>query len=218
MSRIKQIFDLPDWPDLRYEDEARSAGHALVCGIDEAGRGPLAGEVVAAAVILPAGYELAGLHDSKKLTAKRRESLYEQLMADDSVLKSIASATVEEVDRINILKATHLAMGRAARGLGLDGLYCLIDGLAVPQFPFDSQNLVKGDARSLSISAASVLAKVWRDGQMKQLDELYPQYGFARHAGYGTKAHMEAIAKYGITPHHRRSFGPVAQRCLALEF
>lgn len=203
---------------MQYESAARAQGYTRICGIDEAGRGPLAGPVVAAAVILPMGYELPGLNDSKKLTARRRELLYEALMADERVQKSIASADVREIDELNILRATHLAMQRAALGLTPRPDYCLIDGLAVPGFPLTSHNLVKGDARSLSIAAASILAKVTRDRYMKQLDTLFPQYGFARHAGYGTKAHMQAIHQYGITEHHRRSFAPVAQMGLPLEF
>jgi ribonuclease HII len=172
--------------------------------------------VVAAAVILPAGYELPGLNDSKKLTARKREALYAELMADETVQKSIAQASVEEIDELNILRATHLAMRRAAEGLpgGVD--FCLIDGLPVPGFPLPSRSIVKGDARCLSIAAASVLAKVTRDRYMQRLAEEFPQYGFDRHAGYGTKAHLEAIRKYGVTIHHRRTFAPVAQMELPL--
>ncbi len=212
---------MPPAPTMEWEADAHARGYARVCGIDEAGRGPLAGPVVAAAVILPSGYELPGLTDSKKLTARRREALCEALMADERVCKCIASASVEEIDELNILRATHLAMRRAAEGLaaspaqGVD--FCLIDGLPVPDFPFPSQSLVKGDARCLSISAASILAKVWRDRYMLELDALLPAYGFARHAGYGTKQHLEAIARHGITPHHRRSFAPVAQAAHSLE-
>lgn len=214
--RTKQVFTLPPAPDMSAEAAAYAEGRTRVCGIDEAGRGPLAGPVVAAAVVLPPGYELPGLNDSKKLTARRREALYEHLMADESVLKCVATATVAEIDELNILRATHLAMARAAQGLPQPVDFCLIDGLAVPGFPLPSANLVKGDARSLSIAAASVLAKVTRDRYMTQLAEQYPQYGFDRHAGYGTKAHLQAIQQYGITPHHRRSFAPVAQMELPL--
>ncbi len=203
---------------MEHEEAARRQGYARICGIDEAGRGPLAGPVVAAAVILPPGYELPGLNDSKKLTARRREQLFAALMADDTVQKCIAQASVQEIDELNILRATHLAMQRAALGLTVVPDFCLIDGLAVPGFPLLSLNLVKGDARSLSIAAASILAKVSRDRYMTELDTLYPQYGFARHAGYGTKAHLEAIRQYGVTEHHRRSFAPVAQMELPLEF
>ncbi len=212
--------EVPPVPTMEWEGRARAQGYARVCGIDEAGRGPLAGPVVAAAVILPEGYELPGLTDSKKLTACRREELYEALMADARVCSCVASASVEEIDRLNILRATHLAMRRAAEGLsaspagGVD--FCLIDGLPVPDFPCASQNLVKGDARCLSISAASILAKVTRDRFMQELDAQYPAYGFARHAGYGTQQHLDAIARHGITPHHRRSFAPVAQAAVSL--
>lgn len=203
---------------MEHEESARRQGYTRICGIDEAGRGPLAGPVVAAAVILPPGYELPGLNDSKKLTARRREQLFAALMADDTVQKCIAQASVQEIDELNILRATHLAMQRAALGLTVVPDFCLIDGLAVPGFPLPSLNLVKGDARSLSIAAASILSKVSRDRYMTELDTLYPQYGFARHAGYGTKAHLEAIQQYGVTEHHRRSFAPVAQMELPLGF
>lgn len=198
------------------EAAAYAAGRSRVCGIDEAGRGPLAGPVVAAAVVLPMGYELPGLNDSKKLTAKKRDALYELLMADTRVLKCVAHATVQEIDELNILRATHLAMARAAQGISPAVDFCLIDGLAVPHFPLPSQNMVKGDARCLSIAAASVLAKVTRDRYMLQLAEQFPQYGFDRHAGYGTQAHLQAIRTHGITIHHRRSFAPVAQMELPL--
>ena len=203
-------------PDMSEEQTAQREGYARVCGIDEAGRGPLAGPVVAAAVILPAGYELPGLNDSKKLTAKKREQLYAELMADERVQKCIAQATVQEIDELNILRATHLAMRRAAEGLpgGVD--FCLIDGLPVPGFPLPSRSLVKGDARCLSIAAASILAKVWRDHYMLELHREFPAYGFDRHAGYGTKAHMQAIHDHGVTIHHRRTFAPVAQLELPL--
>ena len=187
-----------------------------MCGIDEAGRGPLAGPVVAAAVVLPEGYELPGLTDSKQLTAAKREKLYELLMQDDAVRKCIAQASVAEIDELNILRATHLAMRRAAEGLAPQPDFCLIDGLPVRGFPIASLALVKGDGRCLSIAAASVLAKVTRDHIMQELHAIYPHYGWDRNAGYGTQAHMQAIRTYGITPHHRRSFAPVAQAELPL--
>ncbi len=215
MSRKVQV-EIPPAPDMSAEAAAYAAGSSRVCGIDEAGRGPLAGPVVAAAVVLPMGYELPGLTDSKKLTAKKRDSLYEQLMADPRVLKCVAEATVQEIDELNILRATHLAMARAAQGIAPAVDFCLIDGLAVPNFPLPSQNMVKGDARCLSIAAASVLAKVTRDRYMQHLAAQFPQYGFDRHAGYGTKAHLDAIRTHGITIHHRRTFAPVAQMELPL--
>ncbi len=203
-------------PDMSEELAAQAGGYARVCGIDEAGRGPLAGPVVAAAVILPSGYTLSGLNDSKKLTAKKREALYQALMDDERVQKCIAQASVEEIDELNILRATHLAMRRAAEGLpgGVD--FCLIDGLPVPGFPLPSRSIVKGDARCLSIAAASILAKVWRDHYMNDLHRQFPAYGFDRHAGYGTRAHMQAIYEHGITIHHRRTFAPVTQLELPL--
>ena len=204
-------------PDMHEEAAAVAEGYRCVCGIDEAGRGPLAGPVVAAAVVLPAGYLLPGLTDSKQLSAKARERLYEQLMQDAAVRKCVARAEVEEIDRLNSLRATHLAMRRAAEGLGgVD--FCLIDGLPVPGFPLPSRSLVTGDGRCLSIAAASVLAKVSRDRIMQQLHAEFPHYGWNRNAGYGTRAHIQAIADHGITPHHRRSFAPVAQAELPLEF
>ena len=203
-------------PDMSEELAAHSEGYARVCGIDEAGRGPLAGPVVAAAVILPPGYSLPGLNDSKKLTARKREVLYAALMEDDAVQKCIAQATVQEIDELNILRATHLAMRRAAEGLPGGADFCLIDGLPVPGFPLPGRSIVKGDARCLSIAAASILAKVWRDHYMNELDRQFPAYGFARHAGYGTKAHIQAIHEHGITVHHRRTFAPVTQLELPL--
>ena len=203
-------------PDMLAEQEARADGFSTVAGIDEAGRGPLAGPVVAAAVILPQGFELPGLNDSKQLSAKKREALYTALMENPAVKKSVAQASVEEIDRLNILRATHLAMARAAQGLTPLPQMCLIDGLPVPAFPLPSRNLVKGDARCLSIAAASILAKVTRDRIMQELHAQFPAYGFARNAGYGTKEHLEAIRTHGITVHHRRSFAPVAQMELPL--
>ena len=203
---------------MQEETAARAEGWHCICGIDEAGRGPLAGPVVAAAVVLPPGYELPGLTDSKQLTAARREKLYAQIMQDPTVSKCIASASVEEIDRLNILRATHLAMRRAAEGLTPQPDFCLIDGLPVPGFPLRSRSLVKGDARCLSIAAASVLAKVTRDHLMQELHSQYPHYGWNRNAGYGTREHMSALREHGITPHHRRSFAPVAQAELPLEF
>lgn len=199
------------------ESAAYAAGYTCVCGIDEAGRGPLAGPVMAAAVVLPPEFSLPGLNDSKQLTARRREALYAALMDDDRVQKCVAEASVEEIDRLNILRATHLAMRRAAEGLSVTADFALIDGLAVPGFPLPQRNIVRGDALCLSIAAASILAKVTRDRRMQELDALFPHYGFARNAGYGTKEHLLAIQNYGITPHHRRSFGPVAQMSLPLD-
>ncbi len=196
------------------EDAARLAGCRFVAGVDEAGRGPLAGPVVAAAVVLPAGYVADGLNDSKQLTARRREKLFEVLMQDDAVLKGVALASVEEIDALNILRATHVAMSRAVAALPRPADFCLVDGLPVKGLPVPHRALVKGDAKCLSIAAASILAKVTRDRLMEELDREFPDYGFARHKGYGTKVHLDAIHRYGITVHHRRSFGPVAQMAL----
>lgn len=198
-------------PNTEEEFAARAAGYKAVAGIDEAGRGPLAGPVVAAAVILPDGYRLDGINDSKKLTVARRTALYEALMNDTSVLKGIGRAETEEIDRVNILNATRLAMIRATEALPIHADFCLIDGLPVRSFPLPQKALVKGDGRCLSIAAASILAKVTRDLFMEQLAIEFPQYGFDRHKGYGTKQHLDAIHQYGITVHHRRSFAPVAQ-------
>ena len=196
------------------EESARRAGCRMVAGVDEAGRGPLAGPVVAAAVVLPEGYVPDGLNDSKQLTERKREKLFDALMQDDSVLKGIACASVEEIDALNILRATHLAMARAVAALPAPADFCLVDGLRVKGLPAPHRASVKGDAKCLSIAAASVLAKVFRDRLMTELDREFPVYGFARHKGYGTKVHLDAIHRYGITVHHRRSFGPVAQMAL----
>lgn len=202
------------WPDDAEERAARAAGYACVCGIDEAGRGPLAGPVVAAAVVLPPGLALPGLNDSKKLTARRREALYTQLRKDERVLIGVGMAAAAEIDRLNILRATHEAMARAVLSLPSAPDFCLIDGLPVPQFPLPQRALVKGDARCLSIAAASIVAKVTRDRLMQDLAQQYPGYGFERHAGYGTAAHLAALRRLGPCPEHRRSFAPVAQLLL----
>jgi len=204
-------------PDLILEQEQIKAGHQRVAGIDEAGRGPLAGPVSAAAVILPENFSHDLLDDSKKLTEKRRETLYEELMGRDDILWMHSYAEVEEIEEINILKATHAAMGRAAMALSPRPDFCLIDGLAVPEFPIASDGVVKGDSKSLSIAAASIIAKVKRDHLMIELAEIYPEYGFEKHKGYGTKQHMEALHKYGPCPIHRRTFAPIAQLNLTLD-
>ena len=202
------------WPDDAEERAARAAGYACVCGIDEAGRGPLAGPVVAAAVVLPPGLALPGLNDSKKLTARRRETLYTQLREDERVLIGVGMAAAAEIDRLNILRATHEAMARAVAALPTAVDFCLIDGLPVPQFPLPQRALVKGDARCLSIAAASIVAKVTRDRLMQDVAQQYPGYGFEKHAGYGTAAHLAALRRLGPCPEHRRSFAPVAQLLL----
>ncbi len=193
-------------PNFEYEENARNKGYKCVCGVDEAGRGPLAGPVCAAAVILPADVEIIGLNDSKKLSEKRREALYDEII-EKAVAYSVAYGTLEEVESVNILQATYLAMNRAIQGLNVPADFALIDGNRVPvgiQIPCET--IVKGDAKSCSIAAASILAKVTRDRLLYEYDKEYPQYGFAKHKGYGTKEHYEAIRTYGPCPVHRLSF------------
>ena len=181
----------------------------LTAGVDEAGRGPLAGPVVAAAVILDPFKPIAGLADSKKLTALRREKLYDEIQAK-ALCCSIALATVEEIDRLNILQATLLAMKRAVESLRLKPAKVLVDGNQLPRLLILAEAIVKGDALVPAISAASILAKVYRDRWCGAYDLEFPQYGFAGHKGYGTAAHLAALRQHGACPQHRRSFAPVA--------
>ncbi|MEN9905018.1 MAG: hypothetical protein RLZZ555_1583 [Pseudomonadota bacterium] len=183
---------------------------ALVAGVDEAGRGPLAGPVVAAAVILDDCQPIAGLADSKKLSAARREALYDEIRAK-ALCCSIAQASVEEIDRLNILQATMLAMQRAVAGLRLKPGLVLVDGNRLPLLEMRAEAIVKGDAKVAAISAASILAKVTRDRGLELLDRQFPRYGFARHKGYGTAEHLQALHRLGPCPEHRRSFAPVAE-------
>jgi ribonuclease HII len=201
---------------LEYERAHWLAGARWVAGVDEVGRGCLAGPVVAAAVVLPLDFCHPILNDSKKLTPARRERIFGELLADARVLIGIGSADVEEIDRLNILRASHLAMERAVRALPERPCALLVDGLPMVPFPFDHQAIVGGDALSLSIAAASVMAKVTRDRLMTAADQQFPGYGFDRHKGYGTTAHLVALASLGVTPLHRRSFAPVRQLTLAL--
>lgn len=201
-------------PDLEYELEAKASGKSVVVGVDEAGRGPLAGPVSAAAVILPNGYTHPLLDDSKKLSEKKRESIYQDILKDTRIKWGHSYADVDEIDSINILKATHAAMARAVDQLEQSEAYCLIDGLEVPNFPYESQGIVKGDGKSLSIAAASIIAKVKRDHLMVAYAEEFPEYGLERHKGYGTKAHLAALQEFGPTKIHRKSFAPVAQLIL----
>ncbi|MDP3227271.1 MAG: ribonuclease HII [Acidovorax sp.] len=187
----------------------------LVAGVDEAGRGPLAGPVVAAAVILDDLNPIAGLADSKKLTAARRDKLYDEIRAK-ALCCSIAQASVEEIDQLNILQATLLAMRRAVLGLRLKPAMVLVDGNRLPMLDIPAEAIIKGDALIPAISAASILAKVHRDRWCAQVDAEFPEYGFAGHKGYGTAMHMEALREHGACVHHRRSFAPVAQRILSL--
>lgn len=186
------------------------AAPGLAAGVDEAGRGPLAGPVVAAAVILDPRQGIAGLADSKKLTARRREQLFDQIQ-DKALCCAIGQASVEEIDRLNILQATLLAMQRAVAGLRLVPARVLVDGNRLPRLPMLAEAIIGGDAKVPAISAASILAKVHRDRWCEQIDAEYPQYGFAAHKGYGTAAHLAALRQHGPTPWHRRSFAPVAQ-------
>ena len=187
------------------ENEIKSQGYNIICGCDEAGRGPLAGEVAAAACILPLGIEIKGLNDSKKLSEKKREALFD-VICRDALAFSVASASPQEIDEYNILGATMLAMGRAILGLEPAADFALIDGNTVKNIPIPAVGIVKGDAISASISAASILAKVTRDRICLEQDALYPQYGIKGHKGYPTPAHMEAVRIHGPSPIHRRSF------------
>lgn len=187
----------------------------LVCGVDEAGRGPLAGPVFAACVILREGDPIEGLADSKVLSPERREELAVQIR-NRAVAWAVASASVQEIDRINILRASLLAMQRAVEKLIIEPHEVLVDGLYCPQVRFPARAIVDGDALVAEISAASILAKTARDALMVELHELYPDYGFARHKGYSTRQHLEALQRFGVCPIHRRSFAPVRSLCLDL--
>ncbi len=191
--------------DYEYERNAAQQGYTAVCGIDEAGRGPLAGPVYAAAVILPDGLEIPGLNDSKKLTEKKREALFDEI-CQKAVAYGIGCASEQEIDEINILQATYLAMRRAVEQLSVPADYALVDGNRMPPLAIPGETVVKGDAKSASIAAASILAKVSRDRVMLLIDPVYPQYQFAKHKGYGTKVHREALLTYGPCPIHRKTF------------
>ena len=191
-------------PDYTFEKEAALQGYTCICGVDEAGRGPLAGNVVAAAVIMPEGLEIEGLNDSKKLSEKKRNALFD--IIKEKTVYSLAWATPAEIDELNILNATMLAMRRAVEGLPEKADFALIDGNCSRGFAIPTKTVVGGDAKSMSIAAASVLAKVTRDRQCAELDKLYPEYGFAGHKGYPTKAHREKVIEIGPCPEHRRSF------------
>ena len=192
-------------PDYSIENELREQGYTYVCGVDEAGRGPLCGPVFAAACILPDGLVIEGLNDSKKLTEKKREKLFD-IIKEEAVAYCIASASVEEIDELNILEADLLAMRRAIDGLSVKADFALIDGNIARDFQIPAKAVVKGDATSMNIAAASVLAKVARDRICLDLDREYPEYNIAKHKGYGTKEHMDALRKYGASPIHRKKF------------
>ena len=191
--------------DESLEQSLHKKGYSVICGVDEAGRGPLCGPVFAAACILPTGYIPEGLNDSKKLSPKKRELLFDEIRAN-AISYCIASASVEEIDLLNILEADLLAMRRAIAGLSVTPDLALIDGNIARDFPLPAMAIIGGDAKSPNIAAASILAKVARDRECLELDKLYPEYGIAKHKGYGTKAHMEALRKYGPTPIHRKLF------------
>lgn len=191
--------------DYSIENEYREKGFNVICGVDEAGRGPLAGPVYAAAVILPSDCVIEGLNDSKKLTEKKREALFDEIK-EKALAYGIASADEKEIDEINILNATFLAMKRAIDSLSVKPDLALIDGNQKPHTDIEEVTVIKGDAKSMSIAAASVLAKVSRDRFMLEMAEKYPQYEFSRHKGYGTKLHYEKIAQYGVCDIHRRTF------------
>ena len=192
-----------DW--LFYENQAYESGYQSVCGIDEAGRGPLAGPVFAAAVILPRNTTIDGLNDSKKLSEKKREFLFDKIK-ETAISWSIAFATEEEIDRVNILQATFLAMRRACETMPKPADFALIDGNRMPLLSIPGQSIIKGDGLSQSIAAASILAKVSRDRLMVELDQLYPEYQFAKHKGYGTALHRSLLLQHGPSPIHRKSF------------
>ncbi len=192
-----------DW--LLYENEAYNKGFQFVCGVDEAGRGPLAGPVCAAAVILPRGLVIDGVNDSKKLTEKKREALFD-VICESALAYSIVFADVDEIEDVNILRATMNAMKRAVERLNIKADFAYIDGNTMPPIDIKGECVVKGDAKSMSIACASILAKVSRDRLMLKYAEEYPQYGFEKHKGYGTKLHTEALKEYGPCPVHRPSF------------
>ena len=192
-------------PNFEYEQKHISEGCTAVCGCDEAGRGPLCGPVVAAAVILPTDIEIEGLNDSKKLTEKKREKLFD-IIKEKAVAYAIAEATPAEIDEINILNASMLAMRRAVEALPTPADFALIDGNCSRGFSIPTETVVGGDAKSASIAAASILAKVTRDRLCVEQDKLYPEYGIAKHKGYPTKDHMQAVREHGPSPIHRRTF------------
>lgn len=192
-----------DW--LLYENEAYGRGYQYVCGVDEAGRGPLAGPVCAAAVILPKGLIIDGVNDSKKLTEKKREALFD-VICEKALAYSIVFADVDEIEEVNILRATMNAMKRAVENLDVKTDFAYIDGNTMPPIDIDGECIVKGDAKSMSVACASILAKVSRDRLMLKYAEEYPQYGFEKHKGYGTKLHTEALKEFGPSPIHRPSF------------
>lgn len=198
----KEIEEI-DW--LYFENQAINNGYNIICGVDEAGRGPLSGPVCAAAVVLPKGHIIEGVNDSKKISEKKRELLFDKIIVEAEDY-SIAMASPQEIDEINILQATFLAMKRAIDGLKVKPDYAMIDGNRMPPIDIAGETIIKGDGRSASIAAASILAKVIRDRYMLEIAEKYPEYQFDKHKGYGTKLHYEMLNKYGPCEIHRQSF------------
>lgn len=188
-----------------YDAQVRAEGYPVLCGVDEAGRGPLVGPVVAAAVILPPDFQLEGINDSKKLSEKKREALFE-VIKENAVAYGIGMADHKEIDELNILQATFLAMRRAVKAMGMTPDMVLVDGNQDPKLSLPTRTVIKGDATSASIAAASILAKVTRDHMLIEMDKEYPQYHFAKHKGYGTKDHYAQLMEYGMCPYHRRTF------------
>lgn len=203
---------------LAFEQQVWNRGYGRIAGVDEAGRGPLAGPVCASAVFFDPEFLkkeehgiLSAINDSKQLSESQREHLFEIISTNNNIVVSVDMVDVEDIDKLNILNATHLAMSQALKKIDPPPDFALVDGNPAKGLPCPAEFIVKGDCRSLSIAAASIAAKVSRDRVMRELDKLYPEYGFARHKGYGTKIHLEALKKYGATPHHRRTFKPVRE-------
>lgn len=203
-AELERLEEMSIW-----EESLRQKGFSKVAGVDEAGRGPLAGPVVAAACILPQGAFIESLNDSKQLSAEQRERLFEEVVSLKGIFFGLGSASVSEIDRYNILRATLLAMRRAVLALKIQPDYLLIDGNRGPKFSVPVETIVAGDAKSVSIAAASILAKVTRDRLMEEIDQKFPLYGFKRHKGYGTEEHRQAIMTHGPCPVHRKSFDPI---------
>ena len=201
----------------QYENDAFSRGFSVIAGMDEAGRGPLAGPVVAAAAILPRGFMLENCNDSKQLSAKLRQELYEEIMGNPEIETGIGVVPHDKIDEINILRATILAMTFAVRDLKKQPDFVLIDALFIPDLGIENRGVIRGDSRSITIAAASIVAKQTRDNLMLEYDRQYPQYGFAKHKGYGTKYHQEMLKIHGPSPIHRKTFLPAREQCEELD-
>ncbi|MFQ3543349.1 ribonuclease HII [Halobacillus rhizosphaerae] len=209
----KKAKEIQYFEMMEFERQARAKGKVKIAGVDEAGRGPLAGPVVASAVILPEGFYLEGLNDSKQLSRMQREEFYQTIRTQADI--GVGIVTNKEIDQINIYQSTKLAMKRAVESLDQEPDYVLVDAMEVNQLSCPQESLIKGDERSVSIAAASVIAKVTRDNIMKELHEFYPDYDFISNQGYGTKNHLQALDKFGATPYHRVSFSPVKEQILS---